>query len=193
MDIAARSVSLQTYAPVIEKLRDGGIWRNTELKSEYPMYAAGVYRGDELVLMIFLWHADMGQRSLYYVNLFKILRDLVQMSLLRAYDYGNALAEKQYISGTHIMNAEYFEECVQNFAALAEKKVSTYVMLEFDLNGHTLKEANEMLTGKIRLNDILGITNDGKLRLILSQASEKDIEFILPRFCGLDITVTVVK
>ncbi|MBR2848548.1 MAG: HD domain-containing protein [Clostridia bacterium] len=193
LDIAARSVSLQTYAPVIEKLRDGGIWRNTELKSEYPMYAAGVYRGDELVLMIFLWHADMGQRSLYYVNLFKILRDLVQMSLLRAYDYANALAEKQYISGTHIMNAEYFEECVQNFAALAEKKVSTYVMLEFDINGHTLKEADDILTGKIRLNDILGITNDGKLRLILSQASEKDIEFILPRFCGLDITVTVVK
>ncbi|MBE6564476.1 MAG: HD domain-containing protein [Ruminococcaceae bacterium] len=193
LDIAARSVSLQTYAPVIEKLRDGGIWRNTELKSEYPMYAAGVYRGDELVLMIFLWHADMGQRSLYYVNLFKILRDLVQMSLLRAYDYGNALAEKQYISGTHIMNAEYFEECVQNFAALAEKKVSTYVMLEFGLNGHTLKEANDMITGKIRLNDILGMTNDGKLRLILSQASEKDIEFVLPRFEGLDITVTVVK
>ena len=193
LDIAARSVSLQTYAPVIEQLKDGGIWKNTELKREYPMYAAGVYRGDELVLMIFLWHADMGQRSLYYVNLFKILRDLVQMSLLRAYDYGNALVEKQYISGTHIMNAEYFEECVQNFAALAEKKVSTYVMLEFDINGHTLKEANEMLTGKIRLNDILGITNDGKLRLILSQASEKDIEFILPRFEGLDITVTVVK
>ena len=193
LDVAARSVSLETYAPVIEKLRGGGIWKNTELKSEYPMYAAGVYRGDELVLMIFLWHADMGQRSLYYVNLFKILRDLVQMSLLRAYDYGNALIEKQYISGTHIMNAEYFEECVQNFAVLAEKKVSTYVMLEFSLNGHTLKEADDMLTGKIRLNDILGITNDGRLRLILSQATEKDIEFILPRFEGLDITVTVIK
>ncbi len=193
LDIAARSVSLQTYAPVVEQLREGGIWKNTELKSEYPMYAAGVCRGDELVLMIFLWHADMGQRSLYYVNLFKILRDLVQMSLLRAYDYGNALIEKQYISGTHIMNAENFEECVQNFAALAEKKVSTFVVLEFDLNGHSLKEANDMLTGKIRLNDILGITNDGKLRLILSQATEKDIQFILPRFEELDITVTVVK
>ncbi len=193
LDVAARSVSLQAYAPVIEHLREGGIWKNTELKSEYPMYAAGVYRADELVLMIFLWHADASQRTLYYVNLFKILRDLVQMSLLRAHDYGNALAEKQYLADTHIMNAEYFEECVQNFAALAEKKVSTYVMLEFDLNGHTLKEANDMLIGKIRLNDILGMTNDGKLRLILSQATEKDIEFILPRFEGLGITVTVVK
>ncbi|MBR3966290.1 MAG: HD domain-containing protein [Clostridia bacterium] len=193
LDVAARSISLQTYAPVINKLREGGIWRNTELKSEYPMYAAGVYRGEELVLVIFLWHADMGQRSLYYVNLFKILRDLVQMSLLRAYDHGIALAEKQYIEGTHIMNGEYFSECVDNFAALAEKKVSTYIMLEFDLCGHTIKEADEMLTGKIRLNDILGMTNDGKLRLILSQATEKDIDFILPRFEGLDITVTVVK
>ncbi|MBR6603956.1 MAG: HD domain-containing protein, partial [Clostridia bacterium] len=188
LDVAARSISLQTYAPVINKLREGGIWRNTELKSEYPMYAAGVYRGEELVLVIFLWHADMGQRSLYYVNLFKILRDLVQMSLLRAYDHGIALAEKQYIEGTHIMNGEYFSECVDNFAALAEKKVSTYIMLEFDLCGHTIKEADEMLTGKIRLNDILGMTNDGKLRLILSQATEKDIDFILPRFEGLDIT-----
>ena len=78
-------------------------------------------------------------------------------------------------------------------ADAADKKVSTYVMLEFDINGHSLKEANEMLTGKIRLNDILGITRDGKLRLILSQASEKDIELILPRFEELDITVTVVK
>ena len=66
-------------------------------------------------------------------------------------------------------------------------------MLEFDLNGHSLKEANDMLTGKIRLNDILGITNDGRLRLILSQATEKDIEFIMPRFEELDINVTVVK
>ena len=193
LDVAARSISLDNYACVTEQLRDGGIWKNTELKSEYPMYAAGVYRGSELVLMIFLWHADMNQRSLYYVNLFKILRDLVQMSLLRAYDYGNALVEKQYITGTHIMNSEYFEQCLQNFAALAEKKVSTYVTLEFDLGGHTLKEADDMLAGKIRLNDIIGITNDGKLRLILSQATEKDLEFILPRFEGLGMVVTVVK
>lgn len=193
LDVVARSVSLEAYAPVLEKLREGGIWKNTELKTDYPMYAAGVYRGDELVLMIFLWHADMGQRSLYYVNLFKILRDLVQMSLLRAYDYGNALNEKQYIPDTHIMNAAYFGECAEDFAALAEKKVSTYMMLEFDLCDHSLKEANDMLMGKIRLNDILGITDTGHLRLILSQATEKDLAFILPRFEGLGITATVIK
>ncbi len=193
LDAAARSITVDAYAPVIEQLRAGGIWKNTALASEYPMYAAGVYRGNEPVLMIFLWHANADQRSLYYVNLFKILRDLVQMSLLRAYDYNNALAEKQFVDGTRILNADSFEECVKNYAALAEKKVASRIMLEFDLCGHTLEEADAMLAGKIRTTDILGLTADGKLRAILSQATEKDLEFILPRFEGLDLITTVLK
>ncbi len=192
LDVASRSISMDTYAPIIEQLRDGGIWKNTALVRDLPMYAAGVYRGEELVLVIFLWHANINQRSLYYVNLFKILRDLVQMSLLRAFDYNAALSEKQYYEGTHIMRAEYFEECLGNYAALAEKKVSSFVLLEFDLKGHSLHEADEMLAGKIRVTDILGISPDGKLQLILSQAGERDLEFILPRFEGLDVTVTVL-
>ena len=189
--VASRSLSIDTYAPVISEFKDGGIWKNTDLKIEFPAYAAGVYRGEELMLMIFLWHADMDQRTLYYVNLFKILRDLAQMSLLRAHDYSMALFEKQYISGTHIMNAEYFSECKSNFAALSEKKVSSFVELEFELNGHTLQEADAMLAGKVRSTDILGITEDGRLRLILSQATEGDLQYILPRFEGMEITAAV--
>ena len=193
LDAASRSISVDAYAPVIEKIKDGEIWKNTALDSNYPMYAAGVYRGTELALVIFLWHANIDQRSLYYVNLFKILRDLVQMSLLRAYDYNAALQETQYVENTRIMKAEYFEECIKNFSALAEKKISTYILLEFDVNGHTLKEAGEMICAKIRASDILGLTADGKLQLLLSQATEKDLAFILPRFEGLDIVTTVLK
>ena len=190
---ASRSLSIDAYAPIIEQMENGGIWKNTALSDKYPMYAAGVYRGNDLVLMIFLWHANMDQRSLYYVNLFKVLRDLVQMSLLRAYDYHTALVEKQYMKHTRIMQAEYFEEYVQNFAALTEKKVSSNIMLEFNLNGHSLEEADAMLAGKIRLTDIIGLTKEGKLRIILAQATEKDLDFILPRFKGLDMVPTVLK
>jgi hypothetical protein len=143
--------------------------------------------------MIFLWNANIDQRSLYYVNLFKILRDLVQMFLLRAYDYNKAMFDKQYVPNTHIMNAAYFEECLHNFKQLSEKKISTYLLLEFGLNGHTLQEADDILFGKIRTTDVLGITSNGKVQLILSQATEKDMAVILPRFEGLGLTVTVLK
>ena len=193
LDAAARSISMDAYAPVIEKISGGEIWKNTELDSTYPMYAAGVYREEELVLVIFLWHANVDQRSLYYVNLFKIMRDLVQMSLLHAYDYHAALLDRQYIEHTQIMKAEFFEERIQHFAALAEKKISTYIILEFDLNGHTLEEAAAMISKKIRTTDILGIGSNGKLQLLLSQAEEKDLEYILPRFEELDIITTYRK
>ncbi|MBQ7288276.1 MAG: HD domain-containing protein [Clostridia bacterium] len=189
IDTVPRSISTETYKEVIEKISTGEIFRNTDLSGEYPMYAAGVYRGDELVLLIFLWRADIEQRSLYYVNLFKILRDLVQMSLLRAFDYSQAVYEKQYIANTHIMNVDAFNEVLNNYAALAEKKVSNFVMLEINSNGHSYEEIDKMLAGKVRTNDIIGISDDGNIRLLLSGATEKDLPFILPRFEGMNVEV----
>ncbi len=189
IDNVSRSISTETYSEVIEKIRGGEIYRNTELSGEYPMYAAGVYRGEELVLLIFLWHADIDQRSLYYVNLFKILRDLVQMSLLRAFDYNQAVYDKQYIANTHIMNIDAFDDVLENYAALAEKKVSTYVLLEINPDGCSYEEMDKKLLGKVRANDIIGAAENGKVRLLLSQATEKDLPFILPRFEGMDVEV----
>jgi UDP-glucose 4-epimerase len=178
----SRSISTETLQPVIQKISEGEVWRNTELRTDYPMYAAGVYRGDQLVLLIFLWQADVNQRSLYYVNLFKILRDLVQMSLLRAFDYNQAVHEKQYIENTRIMNEEAFAQVLNNYVLLAEKKVSTYVLLEIDPCGRSWEEMDQLLRGKARANDVIGITADGKVQILLSQATENDLQFILPRF-----------
>ncbi len=189
IDNVSRSISTETYKEIIEKIEGGEIWRNTDLKIEYPMYAAGVYRAEELVLLIFLWRANIEQRSLYYVNLFKILRDLVQMSLLRAFDYNQAIYEKQYLVGTHIMNAETFDEVLKNYAALADKKVSTFVLLEIDTEGRSYEEMDKILSGKVRANDILGASVDGKVRLLLSQACDKDLPFILPRFEGMTVEI----
>lgn len=189
----SRSISVNTYAPIIETLNNGEIWRNTELKHDLPMYAAGVYRGKELVMLIFLWHANIDQRSLYYVNLFKILRDLVGMSLLRAYDYNQAIHQSRYIENTNIMNPDAFDEQLQNFRALAEKKVSSYMLIEFDNDGRSYEELDLLLSPKVRSNDILGAGDDGKIRLLFSGASEKDLPFILPRFENLGLNITIIQ
>ena len=188
----SRSISTETYKEVIDTLKKGEIWRNIDLRHDLPMYAAGVYRGERLVMLIFLWHAGIDQRSLYYVNLLKILRDLVQMSLLRAFDYSQAVYEKQYIENTHIMRKEPFDECLKNFKALSEKKVSTFLLLKINGKGHSLEELDTILAPKIRANDIIGATeNEGELILLLSQASEADLQYILPRFEGLDLDVNL--
>ena len=190
---ASRSISLDTYAPIMEKLQTDEIWRNSDLIENMPMYAAGVYRDGKLELLIFIWHADESQRSLYYINLFKILRDLAQISLLRAYDYTQAIYEKQYIEGTRIMTAEAFEKIYKNFIRLAERKVFSYILLAVDSKEYSYKEVDGMLQKRVRVNDILGIDKDGEIKILLSQATERDLDFILPRFESIDLDVTVLK
>jgi UDP-glucose 4-epimerase len=190
-DVTTRSIELAKFAPVIEKIKTGGAWKNTELSLDYPMYAVGIYRDNDLVLMICLWHADAEQRTIYYLNLFRILCDLANIAFMRAYDYHLALFEKKYIPRTHIMNPPYFEECIENYTALLEKKVSSFILLGIDCRGHSLEEVDRMLAPKIRTTDILGITSRGQLQLILTQATLDDLPFILPRYEGLDITFTL--
>lgn len=192
MNDVARSVSLDTFSAVIKTLEKNEVWKNTDLSPGLPMYASGVIRSGKLELLIFVWHAAPDQRSLYYMNLFKILCDLVQMSLLRAYDYNQAVYEQQYIEGTRILNKESFHKVYDSLKQMSDRKVFSYVPIEIGVKGHTLSECYEMLCRKIRTNDILGITEDGSLRLLLSQATKNDLGFILPRFEDLDLEITVL-
>ena len=192
MTNVSRSVSLETFAPVMEALTRGEVWRNTSLMPGLPMYASGIYREGKVELLIFVWHAKSDQRSLYYVNLFKIMCDLAAMSLLRAYDFNQATFEKQYIDGTHILNAENYSRIRDNFRQMADRKVFAYTELAIETKGYSYPEIDEILSKRIRANDILGVTEEGSVRILLSQATKEDLSFVLPRFDGLDITVTVL-
>jgi len=185
----ARSVSVDSFAPVVRELENGNIWRNVEEIPDLPMYAEGVYNDGRLVLMIFLWQVSEEQKTLYYTNLFKILCDLVEMALLRAYEYSTIAENDWYIEGTHILLADEFDERVEVFAATAERKIGTYVLLEIDCKGRSMQEAYALLSPLIRTSDILGASKNGTVRLLLSQATEKDLEVILPRFEALDVEV----
>ena len=187
----SRSISLDTYKPLLDKIKKDEIWKNTEFLPNFPMYAAGVWRQDKLELIIFIWHAKPEQNSLYYMNLFKILRDLVEISLLKAYDYNQYLYESKYIKDTHIMCKEEFDKVCENFKDMVERKVYNFEFMEIDPNGYSYKEIDEMLTGKIRANDILGEIENGKLGIILSQATKDDLKYILPRFENLDINIKI--
>ena len=66
-------------------------------------------------------------------------------------------------------------------------------LLELDVGEHTLGEVDAMVAGKIRTTDILGLTFDGKLQIILPQASHDDLQHILPRFEGVDIQIRILR
>lgn len=193
MGNVSRSISAQTYREVIEHTRGGEIWRNTALKPDLPMYAAGVYRGEKLELLLFLWQAQPEQRSLYYVNLFKILRDLVQMSLLRAIAYNRAVRDEQFVDNTRIMQPAAFANVVGDLAVRAEKKVTNFALVQLDTKGMSYRQVSALLDKKVWDNDFLGLDDNGNVQVLLLQATQKDLPPILERLHDLGIGTTVLK
>ena len=101
--------------------------------------------------------------------------------------------EKQYFPNTRIMNAKYFEECIENYTELNAKKISSFVMLELETGDRTLEEMNSMIADKVRTTDIIGLSSDGKLQIILPQASHDDLRHILPRFDDIDVQIKILQ
>lgn len=189
----ARSISLDTYRPVVDEISKDNIWKNTEFITDLPMYGAGIKQDGKLVMLIFIWQAEVEQQTLYYMNLFKILKDLVQMSMLRALKYNQAIRDKQYLPNTEIMISEAFEECLNNYRQLAEKKVSSCLLMEIITEGKAFEAMYNKIKGSIRSNDILGIDSEGKLCVLLTQASIDNMEIIKQSFEKIGVKVELLQ
>lgn len=189
MEAAVGSISLSNYAPILSAVAGGEIWRNTSLDPDFPMYAAGIHRDGELVMLIFLWRADAEQQTLYYVNLFKILKDLVQMSLLRALQYNQAIYDTQYLPGTSVLTRDAFSALLANARELEQRKVARFLLLDLDASAEA---ADRFLAGKVRQNDALGLLENGHVGILLSQATEAELDVILARFGEIPWEITAI-
>ena len=175
------SIRIEEYQNAIETLEKGEVWRNRELLAGYPAYIAGIKRNEELVMLVFIQDAASNQMTLYYLNLIKILCGLVEISLLRALEYQEAVRDREYLEGTHILKTEYFMERLKLFHSIKEQKIGSYALLQIENPEMTLEETDRILKNKIRENDILGISEDGQLYLILSQVDDAMLPIVIER------------
>lgn len=175
------SIKLSEYTFAMDTLEKGQVWANRDFINGYPMYMAGIRREGSLVMLICIQEVKNEQLTLYYMNLFRILCGLVETSLLRALEYQEATEYKKYVEKTRILKPEYFEKSLELQHSMREQKMASYILLKLKYENMTLEEADEGLDGCIRENDIRGISPEGELYLILTQADDKALPFILGR------------
>lgn len=175
------SVKLREYRLAMDALEQGEVWVNREFLDEYPMYLAGIRKNGEIVMLVSIRDVQIEQMTLYYLNLFRILCGLVETSLLRALEYQEATEYKQYIKGTHILKTEYFEERLKTQHDMREQRLASYELLELKHPEMSLEEADEILSGCVRENDIWGISEEGILYLILVQTDQNSLPIVLER------------
>lgn len=175
------SVRLSEYTLALETLEKGQVWANRDFIKGYPMYMAGIRKEGSLVMLICIQEVKNGQLTLYYMNLFQILCGLVETSLLRALEYQEATEYKKYVENTRILKPEYFEKSLELQHSMREQKMASYILLKLKYGNMTIEDADEALDSCIRENDIRGISPEGELYLILTQADDQALPIILER------------
>lgn len=175
------SIKIEDYKLALDTLLNGEVWTNTNLVENYPMYMAGISRGSEMVLLIMIHRTTYAQMGLYYMNLVRILCGLIESSMLRALDYEESVRSEQYIDGSMIMKEKYFLENLELRHSMLEQRIADYALLRLERGEMTLEEADTRLRNKIRENDILGISGDGILYLILTQVNESSVSIVTER------------
>ena len=127
------------------------------------------------------------------MNLFRILCDLTQMSFIRAHEYSRAMHDRQYVSHTILQNAPTFRNSLNVFQELQERRVFQFLQLKVDAGGRSKEEMSQLLARCVRTNDVAGVLEDGSIWLLLSQAGDEDLKFILPRFQRLGLSAQVAQ
>ena len=174
-----KSLEIARVEPVFNALRQGDIWKNAQFLQDFPMYAYGICSQGKVELMIFLYDATPEQLSLYYLNLFSILCNLIKLSFSRALEYQRAIEQERYFPNTLVVIPSYFEEMLHAQKQLMDAGLASYVLLRF--HSKDKQYISDSLRGMIRNSDILGADDEGSLFLILTQINRKSFQVVQTR------------
>lgn len=186
-----KSIRIEDYQPVYAAVKKQQVWKNTEMVSGLPMYAYGIFRGEEMVLLVMIWKADVEQYSMHYMNIFQIMCGLMQTSFLRAIEYEELAESRIYYKDTNIVYPERLRQMFEVQEAMKKDGVADYVLIRF--TDKDKAEINEKLTGMIRASDVLGADEQGNLYLLLVQMDRKNFSIVGDRLSKKGIEYQIVQ
>lgn len=186
-----KSLKVDEHKDIYEEIVTNAVWKNTELVENTPMYAFGINKNKKVRVMIALYEADSNQMGLYYLNLFSILCNLIRVSFERAYEYQIAIEDDKYLENTEILKPDYFNEVLDIQNRMEEAGVASYALIKFESSDAKL--IDEKLRGLIRQSDILGLREDGKIYLILTQITTDNVGIIDSRLKVEELKYEIVR
>lgn len=187
----SKSLVLSEYKEMVDELQKNQTFVNTACLPAYPAYAAPIYNENSLVGMILILHADDRQMNMEFFNKFTIFASLIKDSLIRAMEYENF--SNQVIEGTQIMKPETFEEILKISEQMRQKEYLEYTLIQIEHAEMDSKQLGNLVASMVRASDILGMTTNGKLQLLLNQTGKEDFSIIGERMKKHNIKFDVIK
>ena len=176
-----QSIDLRKTPQIMEAVRGGKVWANTSLSEGLPMYAAGVYRDGNPIVLVQLHSATELQQGLYYRNLLRITCGLIQGSMLRAFTFSEATRSVQYYPDSVLLRPEWMSKRIEIYKQMQQQRHARFSLLEIDLHGAAPEEAANDIARLLRKSDVLGLSDRGEMLLLLPQTAAENLPVVTER------------
>lgn len=164
------------------ELKEGRVYVNREMNDKLPLIASAVYSEGQMQLILMLWGIPWQRMTLAETNRLTIIGTLIQNATVRASRYLESLRNQRYVEGTNVMKVDAFTHLVYAFFEAKEKELTECALLEVQTGSHSYEQAAKTLGDSIRPSDYMGVLENGKLYVLLSNTDAENAERVRERF-----------
>lgn len=176
------SIEYSAMDEMYNELKERRVYINRTMNDKLPLMASAVYSEDEMQMILMIWGIPWQRMTLAEANRLTIVGTLIQSAVVRARRYLDTLKSYRYREGTNVLKAEAFTLLVKAFFEARDKGLTECTLLEIDTKDQDYDKAAAMLDGSIRQTDYMGMLENGRLYVLLSNTSEQNAEGVAERF-----------
>ncbi len=189
-----KSMDMKELPLLADMFNKGEMFANTKLEPGYPSFCTPIMQEGKTIAIIALWDVPFEQQTLYRQNLFSVVSGLVQSAMVRALRYFDT-AQDMYIRNTHILTDNAFRSTLNVYSQMRKKRAAAYLLLSVQSvdNIISIEEYDRRIGHAIRSTDIAGKLDNGRLYVLLPQASLENLPQIEKRFLASGLICTVAS
>lgn len=161
-------------------LKERRVFINKKMDEKLPLLASAVYTEDRMELILMIWGIPWQRMTLSEANRLTIVGALIQNAVVHANRYLDALTSQRYLENTNIMSPDAFGQLVRAFFGAKANGLTECALLE--IVAEDRRHAAEVLGKNMRQTDYMGMMEDGRFYILLSNTDEKNAEGVIGRF-----------
>lgn len=172
-------------------LENGEVFVNKEFNDGIPDMIAPIKNGNKMIGVIMLEKVEFSKINLHYQNLFKVITNIIESFIAKAYHYEKITSDKRYLEGTIFLNDKEFEKNLSiRRSAKAEKKLD-YITLKV-LNKYKLKDLSQKIDSCIRHTDFAGVDKEKNVYVVLLNTTNEMNSTPVNKLLSLGVELEVV-
>ena len=145
-------------------------------------------------MIIMIWGIPWESMTLGQANQLVVISALIHNAVVRANKYLEALEEERYIDGTKILEEEAFTALINAYLKAEKKGLTECIVLRVETAPDiSYKDLAMRISAKLRHQDYVGILQDERLYVLLSNARRQDAVPVMERLSAIGCKSEIVE